>query len=411
MNRQRWRWMGRIGYAAGAAFVYAGFLATPSGQPEILWYSRTYAGFLVVLLGVLSLPLGVMWLQGRLGRRRLLFTLAPTAAVLVLGYGALAQVYYARQTHRFDPFLQAPPPRFARPSAVRRGGEVRILFAGGSTTRNAHLPQGERYPAVVETLLRQRFPDTPLTVFNAGMDWWTTKHSLINYVTYARDWEPDVVVVMHGINDLYRSFSPPEYAVPGYDPLWAHFYGPAMRGARPPTFSRHLFTTYLGDFADRWYAAARYREINYPSERYVSVRQFGHQLERLVHYAQSDGVQPVLVTQPSLYKGEMTRAERNAAWFSREFCLTPGGWLRREYPSPLSLQTGMRTVNDRTHRVAAAAKVPLVDAAAALPKTLEYFRDDVHYTAKGSALVAQLVVDEIARLGVMSPPRTPGETE
>ena len=36
----------------------------------------------------------------------------------------------------------------------------------------------------------------------AGMDWYTTKHSLINYVTYYRDWQPDVVVVMHAINDL-----------------------------------------------------------------------------------------------------------------------------------------------------------------------------------------------------------------
>ena len=47
------------------------------------------------------------------------------------------------------------------------------------------------------------------------MDWYTTKHSLINYVTNLRDAELDLIVVMHAVNDLYRSFFPPDFTI-GY---------------------------------------------------------------------------------------------------------------------------------------------------------------------------------------------------
>lgn len=67
------------------------------------------------------------------------------------------------------------------------------------------------------------------------MDWWTVEHSMLNYVSYGHKWQPDVAVVMHAVNDLYRSFSPPELAILEYDSRYAHFFGASFNGASPPT--------------------------------------------------------------------------------------------------------------------------------------------------------------------------------
>lgn len=85
------------------------------------------------------------------------------------------------------------------------------------------------------------------------------KHSLISYVTYYTHWRPDVVIVMHGINDLTRSFSPPYFAVGPYNEQWTHFCGPAIYGARPPTFEQHLLHTLFMPMIDGWYYQLRAR--------------------------------------------------------------------------------------------------------------------------------------------------------
>ncbi len=53
-----------------------------------------------------------------------------------------------------------------------------------------------------------------------------------------------------------------------------------------------------------------------------------------------------------------------------------------------AMAQAMNAYNEVTRAVAAEQKVDLYDAAKSLPKSLEYFFDDVHYTDKGSRELA-----------------------
>jgi lysophospholipase L1-like esterase len=251
---------------------------------------------------------------------------------------------------------------------------------------------------VVGQLLSRAYPERKIEVFNAGRDWATTRHSLIAYSTYYQDWKPDLVLILEGINDLYRSFSPPAYALGEYDALYSHFYGASAQGAKPPTFEQYLFEWWRGPIAGEfWYEApfVKRREVNYPLDRYYSLPSFEANLVKLVHAVRSTGAQPVLITQASLLKPVMTDEERKALWFGEAFCTTRVGFARYESPSPASLGEGLAGFNAAMRRVAQNEAVQLVNADSEIQKSLAMFEDDCHYTAAGAQRLAEVVANAI----------------
>ena len=58
-------------------------------------------------------------------------------------------------------------------------------------------------------------------------------HLLIDYQLRVRQFEPDLIVVFEAINDLYRSFSPPWWAVGEFRPDYSHYLGPYIRFPGP----------------------------------------------------------------------------------------------------------------------------------------------------------------------------------
>jgi hypothetical protein len=128
-----------------------------------------------------------------------------------------------------------------------RADALRILFLGGSTTAN-------RYPEFTVELLRANGVET--IGFNAGAPMHTSLQSLYKLWTYA-DWvRPDLIVVLHNINDLAHGFTAPAHSLPEYRPDYSHaslgqhlvwsvvpsrYDGRAVFGARPrPEFAELL---------------------------------------------------------------------------------------------------------------------------------------------------------------------------
>ena len=272
---------------------------------------------------------------------------------------------------------------------------------GGSTTRNASLPRQDRYPNVLQHLLEKYYPELNIQIFNAGMNWYTTKHSLINYSTDLMEWKPDLVIVMHAINDLYRSFTDTDYSTTPYDRYWSHYYGPSINGAKPPTFFKWFFQRFFSRFSRCWFSEIRYQEKNMPLHTYVSIKDFSRYFQKLAHYLKSDNVGIVLLTQPYLYKKEMSAEEVSTLWFGREFCTKNRGLFRYYYPSPLSLRNAMDAFNLATKELSVDADLLLIDLESALPKDLQYFSDDVHYTKLGARRVAEIVADKLISMGLI----------
>ena len=64
-------------------------------------------------------------------------------------------------------------------------------------------------------------------------------------------------------------------------------------------------------------------------------------------------------------------------------------------PSVDEQRSSMQAFNEATRQVARATDASLVDLEPAIPKSLDYMYDDVHYTRKGASLVAHEVVDQL----------------
>lgn len=226
------------------ALYYSSYLIGFTGWIFFRGYSQRkfhYSAIDIVYLALMALPLlfpPIVWFgRKRLPSFRNKSATVVGAFVVASWYLVFSAIYYNTQEHLFDPFVQMPLSQLSEQNAETSDRTFRILTLGGSTTQGFGLPKNKSYPDVLDALLHDRFPSKAIKVFNAGMQWYTSKHSLINFVTYYQDWNPDVTIVMHGVNDLFRSCVPIEFAVAPYNDEWSHFYGPAIRGAKPLTFA------------------------------------------------------------------------------------------------------------------------------------------------------------------------------
>ncbi|GJM15028.1 MAG: hypothetical protein DHS20C13_03550 [Thermodesulfobacteriota bacterium] len=372
-------------------FVFAGFLFHRSSNPTLGPYSIEHIALLIILALGFLIPQGLRYLSSRFGSKNVMLSVIPALGMLIIIYAICSMIYYNTRLHPFDPFLQMPPPKVNSAKFEKSENTIRILTLGGSTTQNGGLPYKQKYPTVLLKILREEYPDKNIELFNAGMMWYTTKHSLINYTTNMREWKPDIAIIMHGVNDIMRSCEDENFTVGKYNRHWSHFYGPSINGAKPITFEKWI----LSPFTNIWLSAVKKNEVELPVEKFKSRAEYERNLGTLIQYLKADGVLPVVMTQPFLYKGTMNKEERMALTFGNSYCKENIGFLKYTYPSATSLRTAMEAFNISAVQIAQSKNVVIVDSEKALPRNMEYFRDDVHYTKEGAALLAQTVADKI----------------
>lgn len=330
------------------------------------------------------------------------FALAPSAVLLCVLYLSGHFYYDYSREYPFDPFLQKPsPPLEKQHPAAKREDTFRVLALGGSTTRGFKLPAPDAYPAVLERVLRERTGDANIEVINAGQDWYTTKHSLINYVTYAQAWDPDLVVVIHAINDIGRSFSHPEYTIGEYNAAYSNYYAQASDAAHGTPFEAYIERRYLRWFTYAWISSLRIRDYDFPPAFYRSIRPFRRNLEKLIDYVRADGADIMLVSQSFIYRESMA-PEELAVSYREEIMSEKTGAISRRVASTGSLARAMTAFNSVTRSVAEQRSTMFVDAASIVPKDLRHHMDDVHHTALGARVLANAIADAIIEEGVIA---------
>lgn len=309
------------------------------------------------------------------------------------------QVRTNRSGFRGDPIKETKP-----------AGTFRIFALGGSTTLGVANRDDETYPYQLQTLLRERYPNVPIDVQNAGVAWHSTAHMLVNYELRVRQFDPDLVVVFEAINDLYRGFSPPWFASGPFASDYGHYLGPYARwmgpdtdsvtGMQPPLYGQWLLWRALRrrvgdeptpfDFRQPNAArvAARLKSVDVTDFRALPT--FRRNYERLVRNVLSDDHKVVVASQPFLYADNLSARDRALLYFPQIFCAENG-----QYPSLDSMIAGMTQFNAEARRVAERTSVPFIDFDGAVPKNGAYFTDDVHLTAAANRILARMVFDWI----------------
>lgn len=277
-------------------------------------------------------------------------------------------------------------------------GVFRVLCLGGSTTACTDVTQDEAaWPARLEALWNDAGgPDgARVEVVNAAVAGWTSLESLVFLATEGVELDPDMVVVMHVVNDVKAGW------VEGLRPDYRPWSGVLVR----PCDTRTRLDGWLG--WSRLYLAARdaFWRANTPPDAMplfwtdparvpgawraegidpAAAGYFRANLEHLCWIARGRGVRPVLLTMPCTLLSE-----------------EPAVRMTYESPCPGASAEAYAVEHARyngiVREVAVAQEAGLADMAAAMPLAAFSFDDSVHVNDAGAREFAAALLPLLRR--------------
>jgi lysophospholipase L1-like esterase len=290
-------------------------------------------------------------------------------------------------------------------------GELRIACFGGSSTFGAGPTRDSKtWPAQVERLLGERFPDRSIRVLNFGTPSWTSFESQTCLAIRALSYEPDVVLIYHAVNDTWSALGPdPQPDNRHTRKVWSNERKHPIDSALEWSMAYRIWRRYIsGDVFDRR-KIHTYIDVDVstldiePPFKTQGFENFRRNLTSMIAMARAHGAKPALLMQA-------TRPvdENNMPLLSGE---RPG-----RDPARFKIVQGiLQAMQDHTlpviGEVAAQEDVPLIDvrdhmeararARLANGNTDRMYTDTVHVTNIGALLIAQYVADQLVELGLV----------
>jgi lysophospholipase L1-like esterase len=322
--------------------------------------------------------------------------------------GLKPRVHYERNDYGLRTTAHIPGPKPA--------GVTRILCLGASTTDQATQNVEDTWCSRLGVGLDRKLGAQVQRFEAAGYG--RGGYRAIDLLAWVEDSleavQPDVVVVLVGINDL-AFMGGPGYIYRGLDLSLAA--SRRARGPKPPgkpSIARRLCPTSL-QLCRRlillkrrftanpleWHGTnltkrrREYRRLPAVTELRRDpdpAVEFHDAVDSLVGTLQSRGIKTVLLGQPTLWSPDPTQEEEAVLWFGVE---TPKGKVR---PSGRWLAQEMARYNSILEGVAVRREVSYLNLEARIPRTLDYFIDDCHFTDLGSERISDAILPVVGAL-------------
>lgn len=309
-----------------------------------------------------------------------------------------------------------------------KNGDLRVLCVGASTTEQSTQSIEDTWCAVLESRLKALRPEWAgrFHTLSYGAGGLRTYDALAWLLARAKDIQPDVVITLLGINDLtwgggrnnairdvsaLLSGTPshPSSSNPG-----AEFTGGWKQSLKEECFrlsqlcqrAKAAWTNakarvpLIGALTFQWHSAnlpklrSDYQAlpaVASPTRSPDPFLEFDAATDQLVKSMRGFGAEVIVLGQPVLWKPDLSEHERAAMWFPVN---TADGFVR---PSSVWLSAEMRRYNDAQRDIAMKHGVSFVDLDAAIPKSLDYYFDDCHFTDKGSHAVAEAILPALQK--------------
>ncbi|HEX5727136.1 MAG TPA: SGNH/GDSL hydrolase family protein [Longimicrobiaceae bacterium] len=284
-------------------------------------------------------------------------------------------------------------------------GELRVFMVGGSTTECIFLDDAEAVTAVLERRLNQgRAGGTRVKVYGAGKSGDRSYDHVAMVAHRIAHLQPDVIVVFAGINDLAAAMMGRDYlvrsGVEGGTRLDA--FDLVKVAATELHLPRLLHRALTPEDPRRIYSTSQYGKLARqhaqlplsPRRPVTNVAPYAENLATLMGIARAQGARAVLMTQQSTWNSPDPRA---AAWH----WLTGG----RERFRAEWMAAALEEYNQAVREVGRRQEVPVFDLARALPGTMDYFYDDVHFNVRGAEAAGTLLARFLVEQGVVPPAR------
>jgi hypothetical protein len=274
--------------------------------------------------------------------------------------------------------------------------DLTLIFLGGSTVACIYVEEENRFPYLVGNLLSHK-TGKKITSINSGVGGNNSLHSLnilLNKIIPAR---PDVVVMMHNINDLvgliydrtYWSNNPTRAAIVNFSfyknltglkalsTLARDMYIPNLHAATR-ILSKKIFGKKVKDPDDE-FAAIRGKKLTV--DHAAILDEFKMNLNTFINICRARRITPVLMTQFNRYKADPDPKVLKAMQ-----------GFESDSKIPIIEFIGLYArFNDAIREVGKENGVVVIDLAALIPQDKQYIYDVVHLNTRGSQLAAQLI--------------------
>src|ERR1043166_2993450 len=281
--------------------------------------------------------------------------------------------------------------------------EFRIFMVGGSTTECMYIDDANAINRVLQNELNKHPGNVTFKVHVAAKSGDAIDDPCSMIVHRIVQLQPDMIVLLAGINDLTRSIN-------NYDYL--HY-------VQPEPLDRFRYLKYLA--TESQIVRRLYFLFNRPAQNVTQVFQtiqlhsefrekvrlcnslpvsserprvdtsaYLTNLKSIAGVAQSHGIKLVLMTQQTTWNGPENANLKEWHWI---LCRS-GKRYREDF-----MEEALTSLNDLTRQVASQYSIPLYDLSRTMPKSRDFFYDDVHFNDRGAretaaglaALISQIM--------------------
>lgn len=281
----------------------------------------------------------------------------------------------------------------------------KIVFIGGSTTECMYVTENNRFPYLTGQIIEEK-TNQQINSYNAGVSGNSSIHSLDILLNKIIPKKPDIVVIMHAMNDyaiLAYDHSYWPVGTPRSELITINDYFPKMpketflwhfkslfRIIYPNIYQRiHLLKENIIHPQDQqqtkpWDEWAGRRHMIKERDFDSMQREFNWALQMLVTACKTYDIIPVLMTQANRLKENPDEVILK----SMEPMLSAGityETFKEEYDR----------FNEIVREIAKTNEIPLIDLAKLIPQENKYLYDTFHYNDNGSKFVANIIAEEL----------------
>jgi len=289
---------------------------------------------------------------------------------------------------------------FIMPGAPHQNPDLSLVFLGGSTTECLHMEDDHRFPCLVGTLLEERL-GLAVNSYNGGMAGNHSLHSIDSLLNKVLPLEPQIVFMMHNINDFITLLH--------YGTYWNDS---PSRSVLETIGSYHVFRAAKNLLIPNFYEKIRSLRRKTPDE-FKRIRgrktvidqawmagQFEANLQVFIDVCRAREITPVLMTQQSRFKENpdpqveaetSVHATRNGIDYAT---------IRRLHI----------LFNDSIRAVGAKNDVVVIDLAMQVPQEREFIYGTVHLNQRGSDFVSSIIADRLTTLLLQNSGETDTQT-
>ena len=373
---------------SASLYIYYGFFFVDTTIYYLYWATAHLYKVIYYLFPILTIALVLLYLLVYLKKIQIssVILMIVTFFILLLLLFPFADYFYRKElsenSSNYHSYLQINPPVVNEIDSAK----LNIFCLGGSTTEFRD-KKNRDWPGLLEEELLKKDGFSKVKVHNLGKQWYSSQHILINYILNLRQHKPDVIIVMENINDMLHNADFSWLSNGEFRDDYGNFLGPLTRLIKFGGFSEFLTKTING----LWYQD---KPIEIEANEFPGLKAFERNLNTIITLAREDDTKVILMTQPNLYKDTMSVEEISSLGMIHGEAI--GNGKKWAYSTG---RNGMRLYNDKIREIAYTNDgVDLIDLELQVPKTLDYFYDDVHYTSKAYDIIAPYVAEKLKEI-------------